>query len=188
MHRDRISPSSGSLCAILSSTDLIVLVMLCRARSDADAARRLRPPSPTARDSSFVSVSISCSACSARSTFPSSLASSSSSRNSESRRRYASLGLIVKHFARVAQAADMDACLFEVIVAARHAARQPTGFVIVAIARNSADQIQHVEFDRGMAQQMRQVAEPLGVLQTRGFPAVADGPVLALFAEYPALG
>ena len=86
MHRENMSPSAASLCAILSTTDLIVLVMLCRARSEADPARRLRPPSPTARESSLVSASISCSACSARSTFPRSLASSSSSRSSESRR------------------------------------------------------------------------------------------------------
>src|SRR5438094_10514044 len=45
--------------AILSSTALIVLVMVCRARSEADAARRLRPPSPTARESSLVSASSS---------------------------------------------------------------------------------------------------------------------------------
>ena len=38
MHRDRMSPNAASLCAILSSTALIVLVMLCRARSEADAA------------------------------------------------------------------------------------------------------------------------------------------------------
>ena len=86
MHREKISPSAASLCPILSTTALMVLVMLCRARSEADAARRLRPPSPTARESSRVSASISSSACSARSTLPSSLASSNSSRNSESRR------------------------------------------------------------------------------------------------------
>ena len=40
--------------------------MLCRARSEAETARRLRPPSPTARESSLVSASISSSACSAR--------------------------------------------------------------------------------------------------------------------------
>src|ERR1700690_4323290 len=34
-----------------------------------------------------------------------------------------------------------------------------------------------------MAQQMSQVAESLGVLQARGFPAIADGPILALLAE-----
>ena len=83
-----IAPNSESLCAILSSTALTVLVMLCRARSDADAAFRSRPPSPTARDSSLVSASISSSARSARATFPCAFASSSSSRSSPSRRRY----------------------------------------------------------------------------------------------------
>ena len=76
-----------SLCAILSSTDLIDLVILWRARSEAEAARRLRPPSPTARPSSFVSASISASAFSALSTLPAALASCNSSRSSESRRR-----------------------------------------------------------------------------------------------------
>src|SRR5229473_2305757 len=70
MQREKKSPNVASLCAILSSTDLIVLPTLCRARSEADIARRLRPPSPTARESSLASASISCSACSARSTFP----------------------------------------------------------------------------------------------------------------------
>ena len=58
MHRERRSPSTASLCAILSTTALIVFVMLWRARSEADAARRLRPPSPTARESSEVNASI----------------------------------------------------------------------------------------------------------------------------------
>src|SRR5260370_6882145 len=34
-----------------------------------------------------------------------------------------------------------------------------------------------------MTQQMSEVPESLGVLQTKGVPTVADGPVLALFAE-----
>ena len=84
-HREKKSPSAASLCAIFSTTALIVLVTLWRARSEADAALRLRPPRPTARESSCVSASISSSACSARATFPESFASSNSSRSSESR-------------------------------------------------------------------------------------------------------
>ncbi len=93
------------------------------------------------------------------------------------------LRLIVKHLARVTQAAEMDAGLFEILLSARQAVRRSDGFVIVVLACNSADQIEHVEFGRGMTQQMGEVAESLGVLQREGFPAVADGPVLALFAE-----
>ena len=39
MQREKISPSVASLCTILSSTALMVLVTLCRGRSEADAAR-----------------------------------------------------------------------------------------------------------------------------------------------------
>ena len=38
---------------------------------------------------------------------------------------------------------------------------------------------------RRMAQQMGEVAESSRALETEGFPAVADGPILALFAEQP---
>ena len=40
-----------------------------------------------------------------------------------------------------------------------------------------------MEFGRGMAQQMSEVAETLGVLQTEGFSAEADGPISPSFAE-----
>ena len=56
-------------------------------------------------------------------------------------------------------------------------------FVVLALARNPAEQIEHVEFDRRMTQQMGDVAESLGVLQAKSVAAVADGPVFALFAE-----
>jgi hypothetical protein len=93
--------------------------------------------------------------------------------------------LLVEHLARVAQTADMDARLFEIHVPARQAVCGLTGFVIIALACDSARQIEHVEFGRGMSQQMGNVPESLGVLQTKGFSAEADGPKLALFAEYP---
>src|ERR1700722_11316273 len=54
MHLEKIFPSAASFCAILSSTDLIVLVIVCRARSEADLALRSRPPNPTARESSLL--------------------------------------------------------------------------------------------------------------------------------------
>src|SRR6202161_2083742 len=39
-----------------------------------------------------------------------------------------------------------------------------------------------------MTQQMSDVAEPLGVLETKGVPTAAYGPVLSLFAENRLLG
>ena len=57
----------------------------------------------------------------------------------------------------------------------------------MALACDSTGQIEHVEFGRGVAQQMGKVPESLGVLQTKGFPAIADGPELAFFAEDPSL-
>src|SRR5580704_5882165 len=56
-------------------------------------------------------------------------------------------------------------------------------FVVVALARNPAEQIEHVELDRRMTQQMDDVAETLGILQAKSVAAVADGPIFALFAE-----
>ncbi len=72
------------------------------------------------------------------------------------------LGLIVEHLAGVAQAADMDSCLFEILVTPRQSVRRlrrPAGFMLVALACNSAEQIEHVEFDRGMTQEMGKVPE-----------------------------
>ena len=57
------------------------------------------------------------------------------------------------------------------------------GFVLVVLTRDSAGEIEHVEFHRRMTQQMGEITETLGVFQAKGFAAVADGPVLALFAE-----
>jgi hypothetical protein len=57
--------------------------------------------------------------------------------------------------------------------------------VVLALARNSTEQIEYVEFNRRMTQQMGKVAESLRILQTKSVPAVADGPVLALPAEDP---
>ena len=134
MQREKISPSRASLCAILSTTDLIVLVMLCRARSEADAARRLRPPSPTARESSEVSASISCSACSARSTFPSFLGLFQFFAQLGEPAPVSDFGLLVEHLARVAQTGDMDSGLFEILFPTRQAMPGLTGFVRLALA------------------------------------------------------
>ena len=62
--------------------------------------------------------------------------------------------------------------------------RRLIGFVIIALPRDSSREIEHVKFDPRMTQQMGEVPEPLGILQTKGFPAVAYGPVLALFAKH----
>ena len=59
------------------------------------------------------------------------------------------LGLIVEHLARVAETADMNACLCEFLIGPRQACRLAR-FVLVALARDSARQIEHVEFGRGM--------------------------------------
>ena len=164
MHRDKMSPSVASLCAIFSSTALIDLVMLCRARSEADAARRLRPPSPTARESSLVSASISSSACSARSTFPSCLGFFQFFAQLGKPASISDLGLLVEHLARITQTGDVDPGLFEILIPARQALHRLTGFILLAPARYSPDQIEHVEFGRGMAQQMGEIPESLGVL------------------------
>ena len=116
MHRESRSASAASLCAILSSTDLIDLVMLCRARSDADAARRSRPPSPTAREISLVSAAISSSACSARSTFPKVLGFLQFFSQLGEPAFVSDLGLLVEHLTRVAQVRDMNPCPFEILI------------------------------------------------------------------------
>ena len=73
-------------------------------------------------------------------------------------------GLLVEHLARVTQTADTDPRLFEILIPARQAVCELPGFIIIALARDSSSQIEHVEFGRGMTQQMGEVAEPLSVL------------------------
>jgi hypothetical protein len=58
----------------------------------------------------------------------------------------------------------MDPRLFEILIAARQAMPELTGFVIIALAGDSASQIKHMEFDPGMAQEMGDVPEPFRVL------------------------
>jgi hypothetical protein len=48
----------------------------------------------------------------------------------------------------------MDPRFFEILVLARQVVRRLTGFVIIALAADSASQIEHMEFGRGVAQQM----------------------------------
>jgi hypothetical protein len=184
MRREKKSPNVTSLCVILSSTDLIVLPILCRARSEADIARRLHPPSPTRERAPRL----------ARRSLFRLLSTLDVSRLLGFFQSFAplrkpppvcDLGLLVEHLARITQTADMDSRLFEILIPARQAACGLTGFVIIALACDSSRQIEHVEFSLWMTQQMGEVSEPLSVLQTKRFLAVADGPVLALFAEHP---
>jgi hypothetical protein len=72
--------------------------------------------------------------------------------------------LLVKHHACVTQTADMDPCLLEILAPARQAVRGLTHFVVIALARDPTRQIEHVEFDRGMPQKMREVLEPFRIL------------------------
>src|ERR1700721_741215 len=58
------------------------------------------------------------------------------------------------------------------------------GLVLVALTGDSAGEIEHVKFYRRMTQQMGEITESLGVFQTEAVSPVADGPILALFAEY----
>ena len=74
------------------------------------------------------------------------------------------LGLLVEHLARITQTADMDSRLFEILIPARQAACGLTGFVIIALPRDSSREIEHVKFDPRMTQQMGEVPEAFGVL------------------------
>jgi hypothetical protein len=93
------------------------------------------------------------------------------------------LGLLVEHLARISETADMDPRLFEILIAVRQVLRRSSGFIIAALACDSSRQIEHMKFGARMAQEMGEVPESFGVLQAKGFSIVADGPVLALFAE-----
>jgi hypothetical protein len=72
--------------------------------------------------------------------------------------------LVVEHLARITQIADVNTRLFEILSPARQAVCGLTGFVVIALACDSTGQIEHVEFDRRVAQQMGEVPESLGVL------------------------
>jgi hypothetical protein len=93
--------------------------------------------------------------------------------------------LLVEHLARVTQTADVDAHLFQILIAAWQVGCGRTGFVIVAPACDSARQIEHMEFDRGMTQQMGEVGESPSVFEPNGAIAVTNRPILTLFAENP---
>src|SRR5262245_19289492 len=49
----------------------------------------------------------------------------------------------------------------------------------------AADQVERVEFRRGMTQKMSEIGEALRVLEPKGTILPADGPVLAVLAEDP---
>jgi hypothetical protein len=59
---------------------------------------------------------------------------------------------------------DTEQRLFEILVAPRQSLRRTTGFVILALIRDSTHRIEHVEPRRKMTQQMSQIPESLGVL------------------------
>jgi hypothetical protein len=91
--------------------------------------------------------------------------------------------LIVEHLARIAKIADMDACLFEILVTARQAACGLNDLVIIALACDTSSQIERVELSPGMTEQMGEAGESFGVSQLKGVIAVANSPILAVFAE-----
>jgi hypothetical protein len=95
--------------------------------------------------------------------------------------------LIVEHFARIAQSTETEASLFESFIAAWQAARFLIAFVLIALARKSADKVQHVKLDRRMAEKMGEVPESLTVLEAKPAPVATYSPELTLFAEQPAL-
>jgi hypothetical protein len=71
--------------------------------------------------------------------------------------------LLVEHLARITHTADMDPGFFEILSPSWQAACELTGFVIVALARDSTRQIQHVEFGCGVPQQMREIPEAFNI-------------------------
>jgi selenophosphate synthase len=73
-------------------------------------------------------------------------------------------GLLVEHLTRIAQTADVDSRLFEILSPMRQAVRGLTDFVVIAPTRDSTCQIKHMEFDPGMTQQMGEVSEPFRAL------------------------
>jgi hypothetical protein len=62
------------------------------------------------------------------------------------------LSLLIEHLARITQTTDMYPRLFEFLIPARQALLRLTGFVIIALARDSTRQIEHVKFGPRMAQ------------------------------------
>jgi hypothetical protein len=58
----------------------------------------------------------------------------------------------------------MDPCLFEIFIPARQAPLGLPGFVTIARAGDSPRQIEHVEFGRGVTQEMGEVPKPFSVL------------------------
>ena len=149
--------------------------MLCRARSEADAARRFRPPEADAARR-FSSAESDGAREFPRQCVDLLFRLLGALDLSELLRLFqffsqlrkplpvGDLGLLVEHLARVTQTSDMDPSLFEILIPARQTMRGLTGFVIIVLACDSSRQIEHVKFGRGMTQQMGEVAEPLSVL------------------------
>jgi hypothetical protein len=97
------------------------------------------------------------------------------------------LGLLVEHFACVAQARNMNPCLFEILISSRQTMHRLTGFVPLALGCNSSVQVEHVEFCVRMTQQMSDVPESPRVFKMNLVSAESRSPVPAPFAEDPFL-
>src|SRR5690349_20639615 len=69
------------------------------------------------------------------------------------------LGLIVEHLTRVTQPGDLDPCRFEILATPRQSLDRLTAFVLFALACNSTEQIENVEFCVRMTQQMSDIPE-----------------------------
>ena len=61
------------------------------------------------------------------------------------------------------------------------------GSVLIALACEPTNKIEHVKLGRRMAKEMAEVPKSLTVLEAKPAPVVADSPELALFAEQPVL-
>jgi hypothetical protein len=122
-------------------------------------------PSPTTRESSLVTASISSSARWARSTFPNSFCVLQFFVQIGQPASISDLGPLIEHLVGVTQSRDMDSRPFEILIQSRQAVRRMTGIVLLALARNSSLQVEHVEFSAGMTRQIKsQITESLRVL------------------------
>src|SRR5262245_39366159 len=88
---------------------------------------------------------------------------------------------VVEQLARVVRRRDVEPRRVEIRIDA-------AGIVVLAGSGETADEVERMELDRGMAQEVGEVGESLRVLEPNGAIPPPDGPVLALLAEHPLRG
>lgn len=173
-------PRVGSLSRIRLRSALIRLVTIQRARSECEATRRSRPPSPTAADSCSLRSSISSRTALGSAHIVVALRIFQLLAKIGSSATVLSLGPCIQQRTAITETRD-DLALLKPNCCA-------SGNRVTTTCLDCGSEVECQKLLSGIAQEMGDVVESFGVLQAYHLPAIRQIPIVGLPTEYGRFG